>query len=75
MQPKIFPPEQNGWNIEDEKYSINWFDGPMTPPTIEDILACKEEVGATSLEEEEEEAEESGNECLQDESDSSSDED
>lgn len=75
LQPKIFPPEQNGWNIEDEKYSINWFDGPMTPPTIEEILACKEEVGATSLEEEEEEAEESGNECLQDESDSSIDED
>ncbi|KAI9559499.1 hypothetical protein GHT06_013493 [Daphnia sinensis] len=79
LQPNIFPPEQNGWNFEGEKYSINWFDGPMTPPTLEDILACSgEEVGATSLdeeEEEEEEAEESGNECVQDESDSSSDED
>ncbi len=81
LQPKIFPPEQNGWNIEDEKYSINWFDGPMTPPTLEDILACSEEVGDTPLveeqeqeQEEQEQAEESGDKCVQDDSDSSSDE-
>ena len=72
MNPNIFPPEKNGWNIEAGKYSVNWFNGPMTPQNLEDILDSGEDVGGKSVEEEEEEEEEeSGDEFVENESDSS----
>lgn len=32
-----FPPEENGWKLENNQFIINWYDGPETPRQIEDI--------------------------------------
>jgi hypothetical protein len=38
-----YPPEQNGWILEDGKYSLRWFDGDMVPSTLEEIITQDEE--------------------------------
>lgn len=35
----MFPPEKNGWKLDDERYSINWFEGDVTPPTLHSMAS------------------------------------
>ncbi|KAI9552234.1 hypothetical protein GHT06_022592 [Daphnia sinensis] len=36
--PIVFPPHNNGWVMEDGKYSVYWFEGNATPPTLDDMV-------------------------------------
>ena len=38
FNPKIIPPNGNGWNLIGGKYSPTWFEGDMAPSTLEEIL-------------------------------------
>ena len=40
--PKILNPEENGWILRDKKFTPNWFDGQMTPPTLEEMLLASD---------------------------------
>ncbi|KAL4720343.1 hypothetical protein ACJJTC_010035 [Scirpophaga incertulas] len=35
---KILTPENNGWNLIDNRYEFNWFEGNTVPSSIYDIL-------------------------------------
>ncbi|KAI9563777.1 hypothetical protein GHT06_011242 [Daphnia sinensis] len=36
--PKVFHPSENGWVLANSKYTLNWFDGELAPPTLEDMV-------------------------------------
>ena len=59
----VFYPEDHGWILVDGKYSPNWFEGPMTPASLDDITAVPET-------EEDEEVQESESDSSASESDS-----
>lgn len=41
-RPSTISPDGNGWHIQDEKYTPTWFEGDMSPPTLEEII-CEED--------------------------------
>ena len=36
--PPSFDPKRCGWNLTEDGYSINWFEGDMTPRSLGDIV-------------------------------------
>ncbi|KAI9556019.1 hypothetical protein GHT06_018585 [Daphnia sinensis] len=36
--PIAFAPNNNGWSLVDNKYSICWFQGDCTPSSLDDML-------------------------------------
>ncbi|KZS09574.1 Uncharacterized protein APZ42_026172 [Daphnia magna] len=44
MNPRVFPPNENGWVLENSKYTLNWFEGEMTPPTLQDMVVEEEDL-------------------------------
>jgi hypothetical protein len=41
QNPIVFPPHNHGWVIEDGKFSVYWFEGNATPPTLDDMVFGK----------------------------------
>ncbi|XP_031344700.1 uncharacterized protein LOC116171835 [Photinus pyralis] len=37
-EPTFLTPENNGWNLIDDHYDFNWFEGDTVPASIYDIL-------------------------------------
>ena len=44
----LYCPENHGWLLNEGKFSLNWFEGEMSPASLEDIVV-------TEIEEDEEE--------------------
>ena len=36
--PPLISPENSGWNLVDENYQINWFEGDIVPPAVDGII-------------------------------------
>ena len=39
----LYRPEDSGWILIDRKFSLNWFDGEMSPACLEDMVSEIEE--------------------------------
>lgn len=37
-QPTVLTPEGNGWNLIEDKYVFNWFEGDTVPSSIYEVL-------------------------------------
>ncbi|CAD0194330.1 unnamed protein product [Chrysodeixis includens] len=61
-EPTFLTPENNGWNLIDDHYDFNWFEGNTVPSSIYDIL-LQEPTNADTAEAQSSETEEyiSGN--------------
>lgn len=48
---------KNGWKLNHQKYSINWFEGDVSPPTLLSMASESPDVDANSSQDSENEAE------------------
>lgn len=42
-QPKFYQPDEHGWMLENNSYTIKWFLGPQCPQNLDEICDSGEE--------------------------------